>query len=200
MLKIDRSNYQHIFKSGQTHATPTPKVKKSLWRRFISLPVSSKNLTVLILSQLSLIVGLGISSTVIMNRSFQSQSLKQVKSELNIADLNYHLKLNQANFNLRSQANNAAIIEAAELHLLDNQFDQYKQNQNARVRQILKNEVENLNVEYLALVSVDRRIIAHSNSNHQNKVFDPQGIVSQVLKNPRQIQAHAVINSSELGQ
>ncbi|PLZ96932.1 chemotaxis protein [Fischerella thermalis CCMEE 5268] len=201
MLKIDRSNYQHIFKSGQTHATSTPKVKKSLWRRFISLPVSSKNLTVLIFSQLSLIVGLGISSTVIINRSFQSQSLKQVKSELNIADLNYHLKLNQAKFNLHNQANSTDIINAAELHVLGNQFEQYQQNHNTRVRQILKNEAENLNIEYLALVSLDRRIIASSNSNkYQGKVFDPQGLVSQVLKNPRQIQAHTVINSSELSQ
>lgn len=102
MLKIDRSNYKHIFKSGKTHVTPTPKAKKSLWRRFISLPVSSKNLTVLIFSQLSLIVGLGINSTVIINRSVQSQSLKPLKSEPNIADLNYHLKLNQAKFNLHN--------------------------------------------------------------------------------------------------
>ncbi|PMB51259.1 chemotaxis protein [Fischerella thermalis CCMEE 5201] len=138
MLKIDRSNYQHIFKSRQTNATATPKVQKSLWRRFISLPVSSKNLTVLIFSQLSLIVGLGINSTVIINRSVQSQSLKQAKSELNIADLNYNIKLNQVNFNLHNQANNAAIINAAELHVLGNQFDQYKQNHNTRVRQINK--------------------------------------------------------------
>ncbi|WP_016872176.1 methyl-accepting chemotaxis protein [Fischerella thermalis] len=200
MLKIDRSNYQHIFKSGQTHATPTPKEHKSLWQRFISLPVSSKNLTVLIFSQLSLIVGLGINSTVIMNRSFQSQSLKQAKSELDIADLNYNIKLNQVNFNLHNQANNAAIINAAELDVLDNQFDQYKQNHNTRVRQILRNEAENLNIEYLALVSIDRQIIAASKSKYQVKVFDPQGLVSQVLKNPRQIQAHTVINSSELSQ
>jgi twitching motility protein PilJ len=203
MLKIDRSNYQHIFKSRQTNATATPKVQKSLWRRFISLPVSSKNLTVLIFSQLSLIVGLGINSTVIINRSVQSQSLKQAKSELNIADLNYNIKLNQVNFNLHNQANNAAIINAAELHVLGNQFDQYKQNHNTRVRQILKNEAENLNIEYLALVSIDRQIIASSNSKYQGKVFDPQGLVSKLLKNPRQIQAHTVINSinsSELGQ
>jgi twitching motility protein PilJ len=197
MLKIDHSNYQHIFKPTQTNATATSKLQKSLWQRFVSFPISSKNLTVLILSQLSLIVGLGISSTVMINRSFQSQSVKQAKSDLNIADLNYHLKINQLNFNLRSQASNAAIISAAELHLLDHQ---YKQNSNARVRQILKNEAENLNIQSLILVSADRRIIAHSNSNNQGKIFDPQGLVSKVLKNHRQIQAHAVVNSSELGQ
>ncbi len=197
MLKSHRSNYQHILRTTATKAS-TPKFQKSLWQRFVSFPISSNNLTVLILSQLGLIFGLGISSTVIINRSFQAQSLQQAKSELNIADLNYHLKLNQLTFNLQSQANHAAIIDAAEVSLAGNQFNQYKQNNNTQVRQILKKGAENLNVEYITLVSQDRRVIAHSNSNLQGKIFDPQGLVSEVLKNPRLIQAHAVANWSKL--
>ncbi|MFB2768134.1 methyl-accepting chemotaxis protein [Pelatocladus sp. BLCC-F211] len=194
MLKTHRSKYHNIFRPTQTKVT-TSKLQKSLWQRFVSFPISSNNLTVLILSQLSLIVGLGISSTVIINRSFQTQSLKQAKSELNLADLNYHLKLNQITFNLQSQSNNTAIIDAAEVYLSNHQ---HKQNDHSRLRQILQNEAENLNVEYVTLVSQDRRIIAHSNSNIQGKIFDPQGLVSRVLKHPRLIQAHAVVNWSKL--
>ncbi len=196
MLKSHRSNYQHIFRHTQT--TSTPKLQKFLWRRFVSFPISSNNLTVLILSQLILIVGLGISSTVIINQKFQAQSLKQAKSELNIADLNYHLKFNQMTCNLQIQANNTAIIKAAEVSLSDYQLNQGKQNDNASVRQILKNEAENLNIEYISLVNQDRRVIAHSNSNLQGEIFDPQNLVSRVLKNPQQIQAHAVVNWSKL--
>ncbi|MCP6761585.1 MAG: methyl-accepting chemotaxis protein [Fischerella sp. CENA71] len=123
MIKTHRSNYHNNFRPTQTKAT-TSKLQKSLWQRFVSFPISSNNLTVLILSQLSLIVGLGISSTIIINRSFQAQSLKQAKSELNIADLNYHLKLNQLTFNLQSQSNNAAIVDAAEVYLSDHQYKQ----------------------------------------------------------------------------
>ncbi|TBR59740.1 chemotaxis protein [Westiellopsis prolifica IICB1] len=81
MFKFHRSHYQNIFRPTQTKAT-TSKLQKSRWQRFITFPISSNNLTVLILYQLGLIVGLGISSTVIINRSFQTQSLKQAKSEV----------------------------------------------------------------------------------------------------------------------
>ncbi|MGJ5675173.1 MAG: methyl-accepting chemotaxis protein [Nostochopsis sp.] len=194
MLKSHRSNYQHIFRPKQTKST-TSKLQRSLWQRFVSFPISSNNLTILILSQLGLIVVLSISSTVIINRNFQAQSLKQAKSELNIADLNYNLKFNQVTSNLQIQANNAVIINAAEVSLSDNQ---YKQNNNAQVRQILKKEAENLNVEYVSLVNQNRRVIAHSNSNLQGEIFDPQGLISRVLKNPRLIHAHAVVNWLEL--
>ncbi|MBW4433209.1 MAG: HAMP domain-containing protein [Pelatocladus maniniholoensis HA4357-MV3] len=113
MLKNHRSNYQNIFRPTQTKAT-TSKLQKSLWQRFVSFPISSNHLTVLILSQLSLTIGLGISSTIIINRSFQTQSLKQAKSELNTTDLNYHLKSNQIVPNITTVTNKGNIPVSTE--------------------------------------------------------------------------------------
>ncbi len=195
MSDRDHDRLQQISARSKTNLTAPPKAKMSLWQRFVNLPINRKHLSALIVSELAILFGLGIGSSLIISRNFQVQSLKQAKSEISITDSNYNLKLNQMGFAFSGHSNNTAIIKAAEL---DGSGQKLTPELESQVKQILRNEVKNLRIEYATLVGTDGRIIVNANSNRQGEFFNPNGLVSEVLKNSAQIKANAIVSWSEL--
>ncbi|WP_035139496.1 methyl-accepting chemotaxis protein [Fischerella sp. PCC 9605] len=195
MLKSYRNNYKEIFTRAKTNPNAVPKAKLPLGQWFVNLPINSKHLTAMLVSELAIIFGLGISSTLIINCSLKAQYLKQAKSEISIADVNYNLKFTQMDFAFNGQSKNNAIIKAAQLYLLGQNLSQPSYSE---VKQILQNEIQTLRIDSATLVGTDRRIIVNANSNRRGEFFDPHGLVSEVLKNPRQIQANVIVKRSDL--
>lgn len=158
-----------------------------LGKRFANLPILAKQIIVLVTSEL-LVVGLLVSSASwIINTNLTAQIQSQAQSELQVLDLSYNIKLNQMGFGFRGQSDNTAIIEATA-----------RGQSNPVVRDILIKETKARIIEYATLVWVDRRIIENAHEPRYSEIFDPNGLVSKVLKQGQQIKTTEFLPLVEL--
>ncbi|MDJ0715652.1 MAG: methyl-accepting chemotaxis protein [Prochloraceae cyanobacterium] len=166
-----------------------------LLKQFDNLPIRTKQLSALFTSELISVVGLvGIGSFLIITTG-RTQLLKQAESELAVTQINYNIKINQMGFGFRGQSDNAAIIAAAKAHTNSQPLTAKLQKQ---VKEILQNEIQARQIEYATLVGKDRRIISNAKANRAGEIFDPNGLVSKVLKSPAQIKTSQIVSWSEL--
>ncbi len=98
-------------------------------------------------------------------------------------------------FGFRGQSDNPAIVNAAKAAAEGKPISNELQTQ---VNKILKNEVKARKIEYATLVGRDLRILGGANANRQGEVFNPNNLVKEVLNDPRQIKASAVVTWSDL--
>jgi twitching motility protein PilJ len=183
---------------------PAPKAAKSGEPRrlpivewFYNLPIGRKQLLALIACELVPILGLGIGSTIVLTNSLRSQLLEQAKSEVAVTEINYNIKVNQMGFGSRGQSDNIAIINISKDHLSGFSTDSGLRE---KVKQILQNEVKARKMEFATLVGKDLKIITSANNDRRGEIFDPNNLVSEVLKNPQQVKASVVINAIDLTQ
>ncbi len=176
--------------------TTSSKTRNTWLKKFYNLPISHKQLIALIFCQLVSILGIGIGGTLIITQGLRNQLLEQAKSEVAVSDINYNIKIDQMGFGFRGQSDNAAIIAAATLKA-ENRLNRTLI---TSVEQILQNEIKAINIEYATLVGTDLKIIASANANRAGETFNPNNLVSQVLQNPRQIKASAIVTASELSK
>lgn len=178
---------------------PTPLVKRRpfLIQLFCNLPIGRKQLLALIVCELVPILGLGLGSTLVLTSSLRTQLLEQAKSEASVIETSYNIKINQMGYGSRGQADNTALISAARTQ---SQGSKLNADLETQVRQILRNEVKARKMEYATLVDKDLRIVANANADRQGETFDPNGLVSKVLKTPAQIKASAIVSWSELAK
>ncbi|MEO0406321.1 MAG: GAF domain-containing protein [Cyanobacteria bacterium P01_A01_bin.135] len=162
---------------------------------FDDMSVRKKQLAGLFTSEVISVVGLMGVGTVLIVSGGRAQLVNQAKSELAVNDIAYNIKINQMGFGFRGQADNAAVIDAA---LEAAAGDAVPPETLAQVETILQNEIQARNIEYATLVGPDRRIIASANANRVGEEFDPEGLVSSVLANPRQVKTSAVVSWEEL--
>jgi twitching motility protein PilJ len=186
-------------KSPQTYSVKTASSKtRNRWlKKFYNLPISRKQLIALIFCQLVSILGIGIGGTLIITQGLRNQLLEQAKSEVAVSDINYNIKINQMGFGFRGQSDNAAIISAATLNAGNRPLNEGLR---ASVRRILQNEIKARNIEYATLVGKDLKIIVNANANRAGETFNPENLISQVLTNPQQIKASAIVSASELSK
>ena len=177
--------------------TASSKTRNPLLKKFYNLPISRKQLIALIFSELVAIIGIGIGGTLIITQGLRNQLLEQAKSEVAVSDINYNIKIDQMGLGFRGQSDNTAIIRAA---TLNNSNRNLGTTLRASVKQILQNEIEARNIEYATLVGKDLKIIVNANANRAGETFNPNNLVSQVLQNPQQIKASAIVKASELSQ
>jgi methyl-accepting chemotaxis protein len=178
----------------QPHQKPArSQVRKSLGLQwFYDLPISRKQLIIAATSLTSIIgiVGVGAWFNI---RGLQTQLVYQAESEVAVTEINYNIKVNQMGFGFRGQADNTAIIAAAQAQTLTPDL----QNQ---VKQILQNEIKARNIEYATLVGRDLRIIVNANADRRGEVFNPNNLVQEVFNDPKQIKASAVVSWAELAK
>lgn len=175
----------------RTSAAPQKASKKSPLQWFYNLPIARKQLTVLLASQFISVLGLmGVSTTLIVS-GLRTHLVQQAESELAVMQLAYDIKTNQMGFGFRGQAENTAIIEAA-------QAEQPSSEQLSRVQSILVNEINNRQIEYATLVGPDLRIIVNANANRQGEVFNPNNLVKKVFEQPSQLNATETVSWEEL--
>ncbi len=163
-------------------------------QRFYNLPINRK--TGLIpwfsLGALAIILGAG---NLILRYSLKSQLLQQAESQLAVTNIQYNIKIDQMGFGFRGQSDNSAIVAASDLVAQGKPIDLQLRQQ---VSQILKNEVKARNIEYATLVGRDKKIIVNANADRTGQVFDPNGLVSKVLQNPKQIKTSQIVTWQEL--
>lgn len=186
-----------VVTQNQNKQNCSPVVKKSLLQRFYDLSISRKQLIALIVSEAITILGISIVSRFLLTSNVQILLLEESKSELAIADRNYQEQFNQIGFSFRSQADNSAIIRAAKLHKSGQRLSAQLQ---AEITQILQNRIKSAKIEYATLVGKDFKIITDTTASREGKIFNPDNLVSEVFKNPQQIQASRIISFSELQQ
>jgi twitching motility protein PilJ len=162
---------------------------------FYKLPIQQKLLIALFTSELFTVVGLLIAGGLLLINSGRSQLFEQAKAEIAITETAYNEKINQMGFGFRGQSDNAAIIAAASAHDLGNPIPGELE---AQVERILKNEQKARNIEYATLVGRDLKIIVNANIKRKGETFNPNNLVQEVLKDPRQIKASAIISWPEI--
>ena len=87
---------------------------KRLLKRFYDLPIQTKQLGVLLTSEIGSILTLvGVGAVLIVSNG-RFQLVNQAKFELKVAEINYTLKIENMELTFDSQSNNLGIIEAAE--------------------------------------------------------------------------------------
>ena len=173
---------------------PGPQRRKpSFLQWFYDLPISRKQLIALFSSEILSLVLIGFGARWIIETGLRNQLLNQASSEVAVTEINYNIKVNQMGFGFRGQADNTAIIAAAQSQTLSPDL----RNQ---VKQILQNEVKARNIEYATLVGRDLRIIVNANADRQGEIFNPNNLVKEVFSDPRQIKASAIVSRAELAK
>ena len=164
---------------------------------FYNLSIRKKQLLILLGAQtLSIAALLGVGTVEIVN-SGRQQLINQSTSELNATEINYRLKIDQMGFGFRGQSDNLAIINAA---LAKANGSNLTSQQRTIVKQILQNEIKARNIEYATLVGRDQKIIVNANSDRSGETFNPNGLVAEVIKNPRQIKTSEILPWAEINK
>ncbi|MGQ4647202.1 methyl-accepting chemotaxis protein [Lyngbya aestuarii] len=179
----------------QPHPSSYQENESSLLRWFYNLPVRSKQLTGLFTSEVLSIVGLVGVGAVLIVVGGRTQLRQQAQSELVVTEINYNIKIDQMGFGFRGQSDNPAIIKAASDHSSGKSVNELELSQ---VKLILQNEIKARQIEYATLVGSDKKIIANANINRAGQSFDPNNLVSQVLRNPEQIKTSQIVSRQEL--
>jgi twitching motility protein PilJ len=181
-------------KQKQKSAKPKSNQKSSSFSWFYDLPVGRKQLTALITSELLSLSLVGFGAFLI-GRSLQDQLFKQAQSEVSVMDINYNIKINQMGFGFRGQSDNVAVITAATTYASKQPLPAPLKEQ---VKKILENEIKARKIEYATLVGADGKVIINANSDRTGQDFDPNNLVSDILKEPNQIKATAIVNGDDL--
>ncbi len=174
------------------------KVKKkkiNLWQRLVNLPIAYKQFIALFISSsisVFVVVLAGRLITVVLGRS---QLENQSVAELAVSVINYNSRISEMESGFRGQSDNTAIIEAARNYQQNRQVPATLRD---TVRQILRNETEARQIEYATLIGLDKKIIVNANNNRSGEVFDPNNLVSEVVKFPRRMQTNAIISWAEI--
>jgi len=174
---------------------PQPSKTSSAVPWFDNMSVRKKQLTGLVTSEVISVFGLMGVGTFLIVSGGRAQLVNQAESELAVNEIAYDIKINQMGFGFRGQADNAAIIDAAVDAAGGNNVPPGTLGQ---VEGILQNEIQARNIEYATLVGPDLRIIASANADRIGEEFNPEGLVSSVLSNPRQVKTSAVVSWEEL--
>lgn len=160
-----------------------------------NLPIARKQFLGMLFSSfvaMTGVVGAGIGITVVSGRA---QLQNQAIAELAVTRINYLAKSNQLVSGLRGQGDNTAIITAARAYQQSGKLDPAL---SELVRRILRNETTARQIEYFTLIGMDGKIIANANQNRAGEAFNPNGLVTEVLKAPRQVETNAIIDWSEI--
>lgn len=175
-------------------------IKKTLSKRhsslvwFYDLPVGRKQLATLIASEFLSLSLVGFVA-LLVGQSLQNQLFKQAQSEVSVMDINYNIKINQMGFGFRGQSDNTAVISAATLY---NNKEAMPAPLKDQVKKILENEIKARKIEYATLVGTDAKVIVNANSDRSGQEFNPNNLVNDILKDPSQIKATAIVSADDL--
>jgi twitching motility protein PilJ len=163
---------------------------------FKNLPIARKQLIAAGISCASVLGFIAASGWIVVT-NLSEQILLQSQSENAVVDINYKIKIDQMGFGFRGQSENPAIVEAAVEAAKNKTVNPQLQSQ---VKKILQNEVKARTIEYATLVDRDMRIVVGANAYRQGETFNPNGLVAEVFRDPKQIKANAIVSWEELQQ
>ncbi len=190
---IENSHAAPLPSSGTTLGKNSTSASSLKW--FYDMPVRRKQMLALIGTEAVALAGvMGVSSWLLIS-SGRAQLDNQAQSEMVVLDQKYRRKFAQMEQGFRGQADNPTTIEAVQEYAARGAINSDLRTQ---LRRIYASELTTRNIEYVTLVGRDSKIIVNANKNRAGETFDPGGLVSAVLKNPRQVQGSALVSKSEL--
>lgn len=171
------------------------KKKKNIWQILADLPIAYKQFIALFISSSISIFGVVLAGRLITIILGQEQLENQAVAELAISQINYDSRIDSLEAGFRGQTDNIAIIEVAKTYKETGEISPVLKD---RVRQILKNEINNRQIEYATLIGLDKRVIVNANNDRTGQIFDPNNLVSEVLRFPRPLQTNIIIPWAEI--
>ncbi len=154
---------------------------------FYDLPIRRKQFATVVATQLISVLGVVGAGALLIVSTGKQQLVKQTKSELEVAQINYNLKIDQMGFGFAGQADNTQLIEAAATR----KYSPVAKN-------ILIHETWKRKIEFATLVDAKARIIANASIDRYGEEFNPQGLVTEALANDIQIKTTELIPYNEL--
>lgn len=126
------------------------KRRRSGWVQwFRNLPLGRKQLLAMMVGEIVPLLGLGVGSTLIITHALRQQLVQQAKSEVEITDVRYRIKMDQMGFGSRGQSDNAAIVKAV---VEQSQGLAPTPGEMELLRRTLNNEIQARSIEYATLV------------------------------------------------
>ncbi len=161
--------------------------KPQLLSFFSNLPIRRKQFTTVLATQLFSVLGVvGVGALLIINTG-RNQLLQQASSELEVAKINYNTKINQMELGFSGQANNKTFLNAA-----------INKEPSNEAKLVLIGETWKRKIEFATLVDENTNIISNAGLDRFGQKFDPQGLVTQALKNDLQIKTTEIISYQDL--
>ncbi|ACB53539.1 methyl accepting chemotaxis protein [Crocosphaera subtropica ATCC 51142] len=160
------------------------------------MPIRRKTQMITALTFLALGGLMGLGSTSLVG-SLRSYGLYQTKSQLAVTEFNYSRDLEIMALGFASEAEDPTIIEASKTA---SQGQSLSPEIRTQLQSILKNEQKIHDLEYVTLVGKDLRIIANANGQRQGEIFNPQGLVTEAIKQQKQIRTSELVSWEELIQ
>ncbi|MEI6427161.1 MAG: methyl-accepting chemotaxis protein [Pseudanabaena sp. ELA607] len=177
---------------------PTAKPNR-LYQWFLDLPLARKQLLALVGSELVTLSFISFGGMYVIADSLRKELASKSISENAVTQINYNVKINQMGFGFRGQADNLAIVAAAREYAKTKTVPLELRIQ---VKKVLRNEIDARTIEYATLVAPDGKIIINAEDNRAGEMFDPEGLVSSIVKDngkdARQIKASAIVSIEEL--
>ena len=165
---------------------------------FYNLPLRQKFLLGLMAPGIFSILVLATVQHQLFIRGTRDNLIKQAEAELAVTEIEYNIKLDQMGVSAQDRTEDSVIITAAKSDAEGAAETVEKLEKLERVKDILRHEVLELDMEYATLVGNDLQIIANANTDRRGEVFDPDGLVSAALTEQRQIKASAMVTWDEL--
>ena len=161
--------------------------KPQLLSFFSDLPIRRKQFTTVLATQLFSVLGVvGVGALLIINTG-RNQLLQQASSELEVAKINYNTKVTQMELGFAGQANNQTFLKAA-----------INKEPSNEAKLVLIGETWKRKIEFATLVDENTNIISNAGLDRFGQKFDPQGLVTQALKNDLQIKTTEIISYPDL--
>ncbi|GFE70382.1 GAF domain-containing protein [Chroococcus sp. FPU101] len=162
----------------------------SLSQKFADLPIQRKTQLITLLIFLSL-AGIPLLGAKVLEGSLRSQLQNQIKTQLAVTELNYNNQIENMEVSFAAVANNLTVIEAARLKASGQPLPP---NLTQALKDLLRQEIKIQNLDYATLVSPNLEIIASGNpSTRTGEKFNPNQLVSSVLKQPRQLSTSEIV-------
>ena len=162
---------------------------------FYNLPVRRKFLLGLMAPGIFSILVLVTVQHQLFIRGTRDNLVKQAEAELAVTEIEYNIKLDQMGVSAQDRTEDFTIIDAARYDVME--AAETPINLEA-VKQLLRHEVLELDIEYATLVNTNLQIIANANADRRGQVFDPDGLASAALREHRQIKTSAMVTWDEL--
>ena len=176
---------------GQVISSESTPIKKQsgIVGFFADLPIRRKQFTAIVATQLFSVLGVVGAGALLIVSTGKQQLVQQAKSELEVAQINYNIKIDQMKFGFAGQADNQTLIESA----ITKQYS-------PDAKAILINETWKRQIEFATLVDPNARIIVNASIDRYGEEFNPQGLVTEAISNDIPIKTSEFLSYEELGK
>lgn len=168
-------------------SVPIKKKRNSLWQNFRDSSIQTKLSVAFGATGVLYLLGLGITVAII-DRSLRIQLFSQAQAELSLLAINYNTALRQEGSGSRGQAEDNALIFAAQ-----------NDKSSPIVKSIIESEVSARRIDFITLVNKSKLIVVNSGTNNLiGKEYNPSGLVEKAIAFNEEVISNEVLPYTEV--